>query len=339
MLAKAKNMKRPAVIILGLVALIIGNTSPIAHAEQIVLPPLELPEQLRPYANISEVLTAATEVISLLKTAKVLTRPSSARPPNCNRKEILSVYRGMAATQATYKLFVNRVELGWLSTESMMNDAVGRNSGRAFLKPYRLALWAIWNPTQVTKLVAIVDHLSSLPSPIKYDLAQFLHFLQSGQDMYNRIRKRSPEKLAEIERISKPIYSALRREARSLLPYDADKKKLDEFARQWPEHLFYDDESKEYRHLVDNVRNIGQGKLDSCLDGDMRSYNDKGKKTVRLFISRIEFGEKGEIADNLYGHYPIAYAIGFWQRRHNEATTKLADFLLRKAISKLESNN
>ena len=326
-------LQMKSLILVAATALMIGV--PVVRAEQPIIPPAQLPEPLRPYADEAQVIAAATEVMSLLRTAKVVLHPATDRPISCNKPETLSIYRGMVVSLVAYKLFVNRVELGWLSTQRMMS-ADGRKLNRALLRPRRLSLWTVWRSGDIAKIIVLANQFTKLPSLLKNDLSSFLLLLQKAGAMYSNLRERAPNKLAAIERISAPLYSLKKQNSRSRL-FNATPKDLQDFDKKWPDDLIYHSVSAAYRELVNSVRDIGHDKLSDCLDGDRKPHKDKpGNK--QYFVSRVEFGSKGEIVDETYGHYPIAYSIGFWRRRHHDATTALAEFVIARALAALETN-
>lgn len=322
-------------ILTAIATLCLAISSTASLAQQPSVPTIELPKSLRPYSNIPDVLATASQVLMLMASAKVVLHPSSLRPTACSTDQILSIYRGMAITHASHKLFINRLEVGWLSTESLMSGH-GDHAYRALLQPSRLALWIAWKPTDIARIMALADKLSAMPNPLKSDLKDFLRYLQNARGMYLKMRDRAPKQLAEIERVTDPLYSMRKGYARTMLPNDATEQVRNAFERDWPEMLFYDSESEAYRQLIDSVRDLGQDKLDRCLDGDQDDYRDPNNKK-RWFVERVEFGIKSEIIAKVHSHYPLAYAIGFWRRRYDDATMLLADMAIERAIGALEA--
>lgn len=300
--------------------------APFAFAQEPGIPPVELPEGLEPYGNVPTVLAAALQILSLMKTARVEMSSDASRPSACNRDEILSIYRGMALAHAGYRLFVNRLELGWVSPEPMRNF-FGSPTYRSLLQPSRLALVEVWRPENIARMVALSGALAELPPAIRLDLMNFLSYVRVGKDVYYRMHQRAPKKLSEIERVSAPTYSIERREAEGWMSSE-------DFKAKWPEHLYYEGLSQAYRELAKNVRDVGQPGLDECLDGDMRERDKR-----REFVDRVSFGPDGELVVKAYGHYPTAYTIGFWRRRQQEGMTKLADFVIARVITELKTDD
>jgi hypothetical protein len=117
----------------GAVAALLILAIPVVQAQQPSVPPVELPKPLRPCTEIPKVLAAASQVLLLMKSAKVVLHASSDRPAACNNDHTISVYRGMVVAHAAHKLFVNRMELGWFTTERLMS-ATGDEKYRALLR-------------------------------------------------------------------------------------------------------------------------------------------------------------------------------------------------------------
>ncbi len=92
----------------------------VAAGDDEAIPPIVLPDPLKPYADQPKVIDAATAVMHLIGTAKFdEASPDSlfAKPP-CNAPEIAAFYRGLTLVQAGYFMFISKVERGFESVDS-----------------------------------------------------------------------------------------------------------------------------------------------------------------------------------------------------------------------------
>lgn len=100
------EMLRACVLSIG-IQLIVG--CPDLRAEDV--PAIELPKPLAPYADVENVIGAATAVIKLLGTAtfeEAAADGALAKAP-CNTQEMGGFYRGMTLMQAGYFIFINKM--------------------------------------------------------------------------------------------------------------------------------------------------------------------------------------------------------------------------------------
>lgn len=310
-----------------LMAVSLAGSSAAFAAEGI--PAIELPAGLRPYADDGKVIAGAKEIIGLFDKVEFDAPPADspfAKAP-CNDEQTGSFYRGVTLVQAGYFMVINKIERGFVSVESpnlkLLEDRrlVPQTQFGALVRPGREMLVSVWTPGRIKELVGLVSQFRQLPANVKMDLAAYFSELLVFSDRYAALKRRAADDLAELNERSEPDYT-----------YKRDQKIADAKAKGgWeaqaadaiPKHVFYEDYSSEMRKLLDANRDVGQSKVDVCLDGG--------------HFAAVHIGPQGEITYDPYGLYPTSYMIGFWQRRQFEGTTALAKFVLGRLIAELKA--
>lgn len=292
-----------------------------AEANDPTMPPIQLPPELRPYAHPKRVSSVAENVIGLLGTARITMSYSATAEEVCRTEKVAAVYRGMVVAQTGYNMFVNKMELDRYSVERVLDFGDKPEvSSRHFTRPERLALISTWAPAALKDLLRVAEAFRGVPDNIKGDIVSFIKYLDFIRARFDRTMSNESRKLLSLHRRGEGEYWHRYNDARRRNEISAHPDP-ESFAEEWPEPIYYDGESAAYRDLIDKVRDVGEAKLDPCLDG-----KDVG-------VSSIALGPKGsEVEKERYGVHPTAYAVGFWVRRHKEGTANLAAFVVKHLI-------
>lgn len=298
-------------------------------------PAIELPGKLSSYGDVSKVITAVEQAISILATANFV-RSKQTIASQCNKPEFLAVYRGLLMVHAAHRMTINKIELGWVSTNSVLQPKDDPDRPRAILRPSRLALLAVWQQKEISRLMKLSNSLSKLPDNARTDLHRFFLLLQSSQTWYEQIRKRTPKKLAKLERTFREGYWAERENAENYKKehpesYDYGTR----FNEQWPKYVYYDELSKKYRTMINATRDLGQPKLNKCLDGEAAFLGKKWKELKSIY-KEISFGPDKQFKLLVATVSPLKYSMRFWERRYKEGTTALAKYAIALALQALQ---
>jgi hypothetical protein len=230
------------------------------------IPPIVIPANLRPYSEENAVIKAATAVIGLLATAKFDEPNSPFINPPCTTPEITAFYRGMTLMQATYFMFINKMERGFESVDSPHRAEDRSMSFGSLVRPGRELLVAVWDKNKLARLISLTSAVRSNPPTVNADLASYFTTLLEFGDRYQALKRRAPRELAELNRRATVLYQ-----------YERDKEleraklkgkyELEVAEARYPKYIYYETYAKEIRQLLDSNRDIGQEMLSECLDG------------------------------------------------------------------------
>lgn len=276
------------------------------------LPGPEVPIDLKPYAQQSDVLAAAEAVLHILKTAKFqkASYGDGQDQPPCD-----SLNRGMMLAHAGFNMFVNARERGWISPTSVL----GSSQDLGLLSERRANLLRIWDAAKLMELLQLRETLTAWPEEIRHDVSTFLVELLNFKTTHREMRLRFSERLKEIQRRSTDNYALDYWVWRRVENVPDKGEKLDEFHRRRPEPLGYEEYSGALFQLVKEI------------PGQSREILNCLKRTSGALITF-----EGSVAgfDNGYS-YPAKYMFTFWERRDREGLGTMAEYVLNQVIQAL----
>lgn len=308
------------------------------------IPWFELPQRLKPYADLDRVLATARSTINLMATTRFDISKDKIRT-SCQNDKILSVYRGAVMTLGAHKAFINKMEIGWPSMNRSVAWTRGwDNSSKVWKKgdpilthPSRALLHTAWPTSKLAQLFILTGDLKKLPTPIRHDLRAFLIFLLESHERWIIINKRANDSWRLVLRTQERDYIPAKFYAKS----DAESKAslrgqdFDEeaFGRLWPGELFNTDLSPHLRKIYNSVRGPTDTAIDPCFD-DLPGIFPNGYFDNRDQF-RATFGNEHQLViETFIG--PTKYGIMFWQRRNTEGMVALTRYLLSRIISALD---
>ena len=297
----------------------------LAQAEQNQTPEIMPPERLSAYADVERALTAASETISLLATAKFENDSTDFFKSTCDNPHNHGVVRGYELAKTAFFLFSSKMEKDWFDPAY---------DEPALSEPYRGVLAATWTSKNLARAFGLLSELNKLPPEVKADLHSFFEALLRHK-RYHEFLMRRPAALSDVkQRIAETCSleeSRLLEAALKGSAYDwRRERKIDKFVAQNDLDACNKKrisgvlaEAKAYRELINANRDPDAPPIDACLDGQFNYY-----KTLVL-------GSKGGIKKKSTMS-PNYYLIHFWLRRQNEGTLILASYALDQILRALK---
>ena len=305
-----------------------------AQGKGATVPEVEIPRHFLGYSDSERVASALKEVIEVLGKSK-FNFSENDLTNECRSPEIAAKFRGMLLIHAAYNMFVNKIELGWITTKSVLKPGgsyyLQPNGGeppRAITDSMRLGvLFLAWSPEKISGLLDLVPFVGQLPPQVKGDLRAFLTEIRDSNSRYKKLKERAPDQIRLINHRSTEEYVRDREQIVSRYPNDVVGKKIvpSDIAMKWPEPI--QDVSEAFRVAFESIRDPGESALNSCLDEFQSADKEKHPEAI--------FSDDKRLIYSPTVLFPTSYFFGFWHRRTSEGTVKVVDFFLSRVIDVL----
>lgn len=267
------------------------------------IPPLELPEDLRAYQDVENVISKLSAVIEVLGTAQFEKASYSEKvdEPPCD-----AINRGMMLVHAGFNMAINNLEKGLLSPAATLPGWRDAGVVKGFISPRRGLLTRIWDMPKILEILNLGQKLATWPEPLKSDLRMFLgellNFRQTRKEMFIRDGSISP--IQERETI---VYSYHYNFDLQIKGIKYGSREEDNFKIYTPKPLTYSEHSYILFEIFKRIPRVDRPE-NACL-----------KETAG---AKINFAKNVGSYDSSDA-YTIRYMFTFWERRELEGTSPL----------------